>query len=90
MPKLPYPKFLKPKNTFEATTEGLIRLDIEGMMMTGRASVVHASGYGLPVPVVPLTRQYSNVCSSEWRVAQRVAHRVDRGVDVAKGVEEVP
>lgn len=53
-------------------------------------SVVHPSGHCLPVPRVPLAGQYPHVRPAERGIAQGVAHRIDRRVDVAQGVHKVP
>lgn len=64
----------------------------ERRLHTDRSSalIVETPVHRRPVPVVPLALQYAKISATEARVAQRVAHRIYRRIDVAQVIEKVP
>lgn len=53
-------------------------------------SVVKSPVYRGPVSVVPLALKYTQIRAPKTGVAQRVAHGIYRGINIAQIVEEVP
>lgn len=55
-----------------------------------RRLVVNAARNCFTIPRLPLARENPDVGSAEGSIAERITNRVDGGVEITKGVEEVP
>lgn len=55
-----------------------------------RRLVVNAARNCFAIPRLPLAREYPDVGAAEGSVAERITNRIDGGVEITKGVEEVP
>lgn len=60
------------------------------MTRSRRRLVVNAARNCFTISRLPLARENPDVGSTEGSVAERITNRVDGGVEITQGVEEVP